>query len=569
MSTPNRDPPPVQSPPSTAASSSRSSLDAQSPTGPGTGTGTARTPSLRIPSSAAAQHRQTFNELRGHPPSPRSQRQPSISQLAVQELIDNPPMQNPDPKFAGRDWTTIKVKELIDPADLRFVDIDSAVETATKVLVDSGAPAILVRENDGSKVVGTFDYRDLNAYLLLVVGLIKPDDDDKAEELERLAQQAREGKAMHLRDIKDLSKKEPLTFLSEESDLIKAVETFGKGVHRVVVINETTKETTGVLSQVRLIKFLWDYGRSFPVLDQLYTQHLRDLKIGSKDVVAINGDRPLAEALILLWTEGVSSLPVVDHNYNVIGNISNFDVKLLTKSTSLPLLRNTCIHFITVILSTRGMHEGKDSFPVFHVTPLSTLAYTVAKLVATRSHRLWITDPTSPLSSGPPTPSIHSSTLAPTSSHSSSISAASGVPAAAAVSSPSDQSPFITPSGPSISASSLPGARISGRLVGVVSLTDILILFARASGMGEVADPNEIRMRRRRSSSSSVRKSFDLGPRPSLSGAGGVGIPRRGSGEYSRSRRSSLASASATSPRVASPNNNNTNPNTTGNGAGK
>ena len=39
----------------------------------------------------------------------------------------------------------------------------------------------------------------------------------------------------------------------------------------------------------------------------------------------------------------------------LIGNISNVDVKLLTKSSSLPLLRNTCIHFISVILSTRGL----------------------------------------------------------------------------------------------------------------------------------------------------------------------------------------------------------------------
>jgi len=84
--------------------------------------------------SAAAQHRQSFNELRGHPPSPRSQRQPSMSQLAVQELIDNPPMRNaPDPKFAGRDWKTIQVQELTEPEDVTFVDIDTSVEAATKV----------------------------------------------------------------------------------------------------------------------------------------------------------------------------------------------------------------------------------------------------------------------------------------------------------------------------------------------------------------------------------------------------------------------------------------------------
>ena len=84
--------------------------------------------------SAAAQHRQSFSELRGHPPSPRSQRQPSISQLAVQDLIDNPPGTSvPDPKFTGRDWGTIRVSELTSPDDLKFVEVDTGVETATQV----------------------------------------------------------------------------------------------------------------------------------------------------------------------------------------------------------------------------------------------------------------------------------------------------------------------------------------------------------------------------------------------------------------------------------------------------
>jgi CBS domain-containing protein len=224
--------------------------------------------------------------------------------------------------------------------------------------------------------------------------------------------------------------------------------------------------------------------------------------------------------------EGVSSLAILDSGSNVIGNISTVDVKLLTKSSSLPLLRNTCIHFISVILSTRGMNEGKDSFPVFHVTPMNTLAHTVAKLIATRSHRMWVTEPVSPSSSGPPTPSIHPATLVPTSSHNSAISSASGqfqilASATNNVNSPhpapSNATPFVTPTGPSVSASSLPGARISGHLVGVVSLTDILILFAKASGL-PVADPGELRVGRRRSSSSSVRHSVDLGIRPKIPG---------------------------------------------------
>lgn len=168
------------------------------------------------------------------------------------------------------------------------------------------------------------------------------------------------------------------------------------------------------------------------------------------------------------------------------------------------------------------MFEGKDSFPVFHITPFSTLAHTVAKLVATKSHRMWVTDPMSPMSSGPPTPSLNTATMAPLSTHNSSLGEGGQhhiqAPQAASsdprhVADATAKTPMIAPSGPSVSASAYPGARISGRLVGVVSLTDILILFAKAGGL-DTADPNEIRLRRRRSSSSSVRRSIDLGSRP-------------------------------------------------------
>lgn len=156
-----------------------------------------------------------------------------------------------------------------------------------QVLIESGAPVVLIREKPGFPVIGTFDHRDLNAYLLFVIGLSHPDDEEHAQDFLEVARRAREGKAISLREIQDLSKKEPLTFLDEEADLIKAIETFGRGVHRVVVRNESTNEATGVLSQSRLIRFLWENGRSFPVLDQLYLSNIRDLKIGSNDVVAI------------------------------------------------------------------------------------------------------------------------------------------------------------------------------------------------------------------------------------------------------------------------------------------
>ena len=159
--------------------------------------------------------------------------------------------------------------------------------------------------------------------------------------------------------------------------------------------------------------------------------------------------------------------------------------------------------------------DGKDSFPVFHVTPFSTLAHTVAKLCATRSHRMWIVDAPSPSTSVPPSPGIHSG--APPPAHLQQPATHLPAPAAHLSSPPKGVAgaemtpgpPYTSVSpGTAVSASQAPGQIMSGRLSGVVSLTDVLNLFARASGL-HPADPEEMRRRRRRSSSSSSRPNVD------------------------------------------------------------
>jgi CBS domain-containing protein len=185
--------------------------------------------------------------------------------------------------------------------------------------------------------------------------------------------------------------------------------------------------------------------------------------------------------------EGLTSIAVVDNALNVVGNISTVDVKHLTNTSSLPLLKSSCLHFISVILSERGVENGKDSFPVFHVNPYSTLAHTIAKLVATRAHRMWVVEGSSPSPSAPATPASTPAILVPPYGS-------------------SPASPALNAAFPAVSSAT----GISGRLTGVISLTDILNLFARHSGL-HPSDPSGQRQRRRRSSSSSLRPSIDFG----------------------------------------------------------
>ena len=87
------------------------------------------------------QHRQGLSEtLRGSPSSPRARRRPSLTQSAIQSLIDNPPPpRNADPAFIGRDWREISIGELISPDDLHFVELDTGIEEATNVRLLRGS----------------------------------------------------------------------------------------------------------------------------------------------------------------------------------------------------------------------------------------------------------------------------------------------------------------------------------------------------------------------------------------------------------------------------------------------
>ncbi|KAI9677780.1 MAG: cell separation during budding [Trizodia sp. TS-e1964] len=473
-----------------------------------------RSPPLRlshVPSPSI--YRQSFTDnLRGLPPSPRATRQPSITPPAVQDLLDNPPATiSADPAFAGRDWKTITIGELATVEDVHFVELDTPVEAAAHLLISTDAPVVLIREDCNAKVaVSTFDYTDLNAYLLLVIGLGQKGVTNTLAHHE-LAKKAREGVKIPVKDVLDLGYKEKLVTLTSNDTLLRAIGFFGIGVHRIAIVKQGSDEVYGVLSQLAMVKWFWENGRHFPIIDQLYPQHLKDLGTGSHNVISINGDKPLVEALELMFSEGVSSLAVVDNKMNVVGNISTVDVKHLTKSSALPLLESTCINFISVILSSRGLLDGKDSVPVFHVNPLSTIAHTVAKLVATKSHRMWIVETPSPSTSAPPTPLLANAT---------NIAAVQRIMPAAIVepspqAPPSNQNIPLTPTAgmpslayPPISAAAIPGQHMSGHLCGVVSLTDILNLFARSTGLTAI-DPNESRNQRRRSSSSSIRRSIE------------------------------------------------------------
>lgn len=139
---------------------------------------------------------------------------------------------------------------------------------------------MLVRASKNEKsAVATFDYRDLTQYLLFATGQLSPDE-EHLHIFQTLAKKAHQGQKIPLRDAKSLGNKEPFVTLPHSADLTAAVETFGGGVHRIVILREGTNHVMGILSQLGLVKFLWENGRTFPIIDQLYPLEIKELGVG-------------------------------------------------------------------------------------------------------------------------------------------------------------------------------------------------------------------------------------------------------------------------------------------------
>lgn len=175
-------------------------------------------------------------------------------------------------------------------------------------------------------------------------------------------------------------------------------------------------------------------------------------------VIAATSSSTVLDAMRLMSDGGVSSVAVVDDGGGgygagygswggLTGAVSVTDIgKLVVPSESNHILSAPLHQFVAQIKEPGGSTDGADRYPVYIVLPTSTLSYTIQKLLATNSHRLFVVDP--------------------------------------------DFEP-----------SSSPGSPMGGGLCGIVSVVDILSFFARIANLPNV-DPTQ-RMRHRRASSSS------------------------------------------------------------------
>jgi len=110
-----------------------------------------------------------------------------------------------------------------------------------------------------------------------------------------------------------------------------------------------------------------------------------------KKVTSVPQDASVLDAFKVMNKENYSSVAVLDHQGTVVANFSLTDIKYLLKLDKLDLLHKNLKEAIQQIrLEKDRENEYKSQMPVFTVTRDTSLKRAVGKLLATKSHRLWI-----------------------------------------------------------------------------------------------------------------------------------------------------------------------------------
>lgn len=76
----------------------------------------------------------------------------------------------------------------------------------------------------------------------------------------------------------------------------------------------------------------------------------------------------------------------------LLGNISITDIKYIMGSYKHSFLWNICFQFVSIVCSKQSVDNGQDLYLVFDVRLESLFEFTVAKLIAIKTHYIWVAD---------------------------------------------------------------------------------------------------------------------------------------------------------------------------------
>lgn len=153
------------------------------------------------------------------------------------------------------------------------------------------------------------------------------------------------------------------------------------GIYRLAVYSEIGLES--VLSQSRLVR--WLTNRPEKELGSLTSQRVMSLPIGSENVIKVNQNSSLIDALMTIRNKNISGVAVVDEKDKLIGNVSMSDIKSIgSKGEFIKVLNIPCKEFIMSKI------EGHPVPRLVSLKDTATLYDVLEMMKNTHVHRVYI-----------------------------------------------------------------------------------------------------------------------------------------------------------------------------------
>ncbi|KAG8849122.1 cell separation during budding [Tulasnella sp. 330] len=296
------------------------------------------------------------------------------------------------------------VNEIISKSGQALVDIstDETVEKACQLMLSKDVHCLAVYDTPSEdkakrRYTGLFDHADLNAFLLLAVEshAVSPSIEDGR--VKEIIAKGKEGGDASVGLACDLSQKNPLVTLPPTARLISLLSVFSRGTHRILIVDEVTGEAQGLIEDRQLVRWFIDHASEQALVLSTLATPLSELTFlpyiaYPHPVISASSDDTILDAMRLMSTEGVNSIAVTDPGTgNLHSAVTVTDIgKIVAPSQDKRIIYMPISQLVARIKAPFGSTDGAERYPVYSVVAGSTLDFVTQKLLATNSHRVFI-----------------------------------------------------------------------------------------------------------------------------------------------------------------------------------
>jgi len=187
-----------------------------------------------------------------------------------------------------------------------------------------------------------------------------------------------------------LSRRNAFKSVSPSDPLIKVCEMLaarsGAAKLKRVAVVDAEGQVTAIISQSTLLSFV---GKLISEHHVHSDKAIAALELGSAPVIALEESLPAIEAFRIMDSKRITGMAIVNTAGRLVGNISARDLKAFVKHIDFDRLMQPIGEFVSD-LRKADLSDSKS--PTISLFPDATFEHVVAKLVATRVHRIFVVD---------------------------------------------------------------------------------------------------------------------------------------------------------------------------------